>query len=540
MKGPPGVAIVAQLPRGALVGALAALLGAVLAGPRSAFAQGDPRHAVDRLEVSERGSEWFANESLDLRGPLRPSAGYVLAFAHRALVVPSADGTADRAPVKNEALLHVGGSLVVFERLRLALDLPFQVYADGEDATRDGVPVPAPEKEGGVGDLRLGADVRVLGQHRRGITAAVGVQAWAPTGRKSQWTSDGVFRARPRAMLSGEHGAFVWAAQLGIFVRSRSEVGASAAAGVRIARALVVGPEVAASTTLEDALAKRSTPVEAILGAHWLVDGTARIGIGLGGGLSDGMGAPSWRAIFGVEWAPEIPAARRGRPAGRVDPDHSGEPDEDRDGVPDRIDACPKVVGIRTGDPRTNGCPPDADDDGVDDLADACPTVRGLRTSDPMTNGCPDRDRDQDGIPNDLDACPDERGAADIDPRRNGCPKAFLRASQIELLDPVEWKGATAELATGAENEAILTAVLAVLLKVPEGRTLRIEGHTDRAGDRKLSAARAAAVGRWLVDHGIDASRVTTEGRGAERPIATNETEAGRAANRRLEFHLTH
>jgi OOP family OmpA-OmpF porin len=366
----------------------------------------------------------------------------------------------------------------------------------------------------------------------------VGVQAWAPTGQRSQWSSDGVFRARPRAMVSGEIGAFVWAAQLGFFARDRSEITGSAAGGVRIAKAVVVGPEIFASTVIDDAFAKRSTPVEALLGAHWLIDGTARIGLGAGGGLTDGDGAPSWRAIFGVEWAPEIPVVRPPRPSHPTDRGGPAEPDEDHDGVPDSLDACPRILGIKTEDPRTNGCPPDADDDGIDDVADACPTIRGLATSDPETNGCPDRDRDKDGVPNDVDACPDERGAPDLDPHRSGCPKAFARGSRIETLDPVDFKPGSAEIVASPDNEALLTAVLKVLLELPVGRRLRIEGHTDSRGDRRVGGARAAAVAKWLVEHGIDAARVSTQSAGPDRPIATNETEAGRAQNRRLEFHL--
>ncbi len=519
-------------PSGAAAAALTVALALSFAGPRSAFAQGDPRHAVDRLEPSERGSEWFANESLDLRGGLRPSLGYVVSLSHRTLVV------GDRAPVDDLAYLHIGGSLVLVDRLRLSFNLPFQVYAGGESAVEEGVELLAPPKEGGVGDLRLGADLRVFGTHRRSITGAIGVQAWLPTGQRSQWSSDGVVRARPRAMVSGEAGVLVWAAQLGFFARERSEVTASAAAGVRLARAFVVGPELLASTVVEDAFAKRATPVEVLLGAHWLVDGTARIGLGVGTGLGDGLGAPAFRAMFGIEWAPEIPSVRKPRPA---NPNGRGgplEPDEDHDGVPDAIDACPQVAGIKSDDPKKNGCPPDADDDGVDDLSDACPTIRGLVTNDPETNGCPDRDRDKDGIANDLDACPDERGAPDIDPHRNGCPRAFARSSRIEVLDPVEFKPGTAEIIANQDNEALLTAILSVVLKLPASRKLRIEGHVDNRSDRRLGAARASAVAKWLIEHGIDGARITSEGAGPDRPIATNETEAGRAQNRRLEFHL--
>jgi len=518
-----------------------------------AAAQTDPRHAVDRLEPAERGSEWVAGESLDLRGNLRPSLGYVLTYARRSVVVASEDGT--RAPLHDLALLHLGGSVVIADRLRVGLDLPLQVYAGGQTTVSNGAVFAAPPNESGIGDLRLAVDVRLFGVHRGPITGAVGVQAWAPTGERSQWMSDGVFRVRPRMMLAGEIGPFVWAAQLGAEARARarSELAASAAAGVRLQRTVVVGPEVIASTTFEDAFAKTTTPVEALFGAHWLIDGTARLGGGIGAGLTDGIGAPAWRAVFSLEWSPAIPKARRRRPDGtEVGSPRALRPDGDHDGIPDDADACPNVPGIVTSDPKTNGCPPDTDGDGIDDLADACPTQPGIATEDPLTNGCPDRDRDHDGIVNELDACPDERGAPDVDPHRNGCPKAFLRGGlpdergergkRIELRDPIAFKPGTAELAPGEDNEATLTAILSVMLKLPEAEKLRIEGYTDDRGDpaanRASSAARAAAIAKWLVEHGIDRARVSSEGFGAERPVATNETEAGRAENRRIELRL--
>jgi OOP family OmpA-OmpF porin len=529
----------------AIASALALAL-VLAADPRVAGAQADPRQAVDRFEPSERGSEWLANESLDLHGNLRPSLGYVLTFARRSLVVPgSGGGGVAGVPVEDLALLHVGGGVVLFDRLRVALDLPFQVYAGGRSAIANGSVFPAPPKESGVGDLRLGADVRLFGAHRGAITGAVGVQAWAPTGEQAQWTSDGVLRVRPRLMLAGELGAFVWAAQLGAMARggARSELTASAAAGLRLARDVVVGPELIASTAFDDAFATTTTPVEALLGAHWLIDGTARIGGGLGAGLTDGTGAPAWRAVFALEWSPEVPRARlRRRDGTELGQKRAPLLDADHDHVPDEVDACPTVPGIVTHDPKTNGCPPDTDGDGIDDLADACPTVKGIATEDPLTNGCPDRDRDHDGIVNELDACPDERGAPDVDPHHSGCPKAYLRGERIDLRDPVAFRPGTAELAAGEDNEATLTAILAVMLKVPEGEKLRIDGFADNRGDpfasRRDTAARAAAVAKWLADHGIDRARVSSEGFGQDRPVATNETEAGRAENRRVELHI--
>jgi outer membrane protein OmpA-like peptidoglycan-associated protein len=71
---------------------------------------------------------------------------------------------------------------------------------------------------------------------------------------------------------------------------------------------------------------------------------------------------------------------------------------------------------------------------------------------------------------------------------------------------------------------------------------ISIEGHTDSEGiperNNPLSERRAKAVSDYLTAAGVDASRLTTIGYGAERPIAENETAAGRAKNRRIEIKV--
>ena len=70
---------------------------------------------------------------------------------------------------------------------------------------------------------------------------------------------------------------------------------------------------------------------------------------------------------------------------------------------------------------------------------------------------------------------------------------------------------------------------------------LRIEGHTDNVGsddaNRTLSERRAAAVRQYLIARGVDDGRLTTAGLGEERPRSSNDTDEGRAENRRVEFH---
>ena len=69
----------------------------------------------------------------------------------------------------------------------------------------------------------------------------------------------------------------------------------------------------------------------------------------------------------------------------------------------------------------------------------------------------------------------------------------------------------------------------------------KITGHTDNKGNKQknkaLSLERANAVKAWLVEREIDGSRLQTEGMGQAKPIADNNTEAGRAKNRRIEFY---
>lgn len=89
------------------------------------------------------------------------------------------------------------------------------------------------------------------------------------------------------------------------------------------------------------------------------------------------------------------------------------------------------------------------------------------------------------------------------------------------------------------ESRVQLGALLEVLNR-RAGMEIDLRGFTDNRGDPAhnldLSRRRAHAVRQWLVDRGIDPGRVTARGYGETRPVADNETEAGRARNRRVDF----
>ncbi len=85
-------------------------------------------------------------------------------------------------------------------------------------------------------------------------------------------------------------------------------------------------------------------------------------------------------------------------------------------------------------------------------------------------------------------------------------------------------------------------ARLVVIMYKNAAKNVLIVGYTDNSGsdehNMKLSVARAKAVSEYLIRKGIDAKRISYEGRGAENPIDNNDTEEGRSNNRRVEFFL--
>jgi OmpA-OmpF porin, OOP family len=76
----------------------------------------------------------------------------------------------------------------------------------------------------------------------------------------------------------------------------------------------------------------------------------------------------------------------------------------------------------------------------------------------------------------------------------------------------------------------------------PEGLRILVIGHTDALGHRpgniSLSLARAQAVKTYLVGKGLAPERLQTSGMGPDQPVASNDTEDGRARNRRIEFRV--
>lgn len=388
-----------------------------------ATAQG---YALNLLDAAQRGSEWFAGESLDLRGHGRSSVGLVYDWAHRPLVA-AARGERERAIVRNQMLVQPGVSVILWERLRLALDIPVLVYSDGRSIERDGVRYDAPPGRMGLADVRLGVLLRLFGSYRGPLTAALGVNVSLPTGAEDAYTGDGAVRVLPQLLLAGEVQGFAYAGRLGVGLRGASHdlLGAhhghyayfALSLGVRMFERFVLGPELFGRTGLgeRELWKRRTTPVEALLGMHYSFDNGMRLGVGIGFGVSEGQGAPERRGIASLEW--NAPARKPQLVAATYD--------RDADGIPDHEDACADRPGPRTLDTLRNGCPRELDSDGdsIIDPLDACPDHPGALSDNPEQSGCPKpKDTDQDGIPEAQDACPSQPGQPSADPQTTGCP----------------------------------------------------------------------------------------------------------------------
>lgn len=184
----------------------------------------------------------------------------------------------------------------------------------------------------------------------------------------------------------------------------------------------------------------------------------------------------------------------------------------------------------------------DSDGDGVANRTDRCPrTPRGWPVD---MWGCP-LDSDGDGVPDGIDLCPYTPRSVKVD--KDGCPLPEARLPLIEILrerKAVVLEGVEFDIDRDTLRPESLTTLdeVAASLKDWSDVRLEVQGHCSEPGteahNMDLSQRRAAAVKAYLVSRGIASSRLEARGYGEARPIAGNETKAGRQLNRRVELHV--
>lgn len=302
----------------------AALLAALTIPAARASAQQARGFALDRFYPSPAGAGWFVMDDLDLRGGLGGAIGLTTGYARDPLRLD--DGVQRLAVVSSQAFANFGLA-VTYDRWRVYLDLRMPLAIEGESGTIGGAAYTAPRltlasNPDTLSDPRLGVEARLYGAAGGRLRLGASAELIAPNGERSDYDTDGTFRAMLRALAAGDVGRFRYAGHLGVHLRPLDEGGIpgsprgsellfGAAGGAQLhtwrggALALVLGPELYGATALGSFFGSTTTAFEGILTGR--LEGTAphgqalRVRLGAGGGIDQDFGAPAWRILLTIE-----------------------------------------------------------------------------------------------------------------------------------------------------------------------------------------------------------------------------------------------
>jgi hypothetical protein len=288
--------------------------------------------AVERFYPSAPGGGWFVMDDLDMHGGLGGVMALTTSYSNNPLRVP--DGSRHLNVVSDRAFTDFGFA-VTYERWRLYLNFDAPLVTTGQGGVvgdYEFTAKPAPEPPGApsldlsqnpdtLSDARIGMDARILGDDKGPFRLGAGAQLFVPNGERSDYDTDGTYRAMLRALFAGDLGLFTYAGQLGVHIRplddwptpgspQRSELLFGLAGGAKLpvlgsTAALVVGPEIFGATAFRSFLGSTTTALEGLLTGRF--EGIAddgpqlRAKLGAGFGIDQNFGAPQWRIVFAIE-----------------------------------------------------------------------------------------------------------------------------------------------------------------------------------------------------------------------------------------------
>lgn len=519
------------------------------------------------------------------------------------------DGVVDSRFTAN---MHLGMGFTKY--VSLTVDFPFILAGDAYDLTGLSQPSGAATAVSNVmtSDMRVQVKVTPLDRSQSPVALAFAIPVSLPTCTATAYNCEEGLIIAPTAIAEFSDGEveerehkFRTAVNLGYGVRT----GAARIRDVNVGSAFLYGLGIGVhpATILEitgefhgSSFGDRAAqhPAEALLGLKLLPGRWFTLSAGGGVGVLGGIGAPDYRAYFGVEGAPSfdpnardtdedaIPDGMDKCPKdaedadGFADTDGCPELDNDADGREDGVDKCPDDPEDDDGYLDNDGCPDnDNDKDSIGDSADRCPdqaeTVNGFEDDDgcpdekPVDDsdgdgykddidrcpydgedldnfededGCPDKDNDGDAIADAQDKCPDVREVFNGTDDDDGCPdeasRVVIEKDSIKITDVIYFD--TGKATIQSRSFDLLDEIAKVMVDHPELLKIRVEGHTDSDGNDaanlKLSQARAQSVVDYLVSHGVDKGRLDPRGFGETSPIAENTTKEGKEKNRRVEF----
>ncbi|WP_233582611.1 Ig-like domain-containing protein [Corallococcus sp. CA053C] len=473
--------------------------------------------------------------------------------------------------VKSQVGVDLMGAVGFLDRFEIGVVLPVTIQSSeaspGVDSSfANGV------GGGGIGDLRLIPKARLLDRENFGLALAVPVSL--PTGGASDFLGGSGVSVNPR--LVAEYGRrFRVLANLGVDLRKSEQLrnlnaGSALAYGLGAELPFELGKvPLALDATLAGTLGfkqqdEEERPLELLAALKYRpTTGGLAAHVGAGPGLTHGYGTPTFRVLAGLSYSTPERAPAPPRPVcpegpedfdGFQDADGCADPDNDSDGIPDTADRCPLEPETVNAYEDADGCPDakplppppvDTDGDGLMDPDDKCPNAPEDKDGFQDEDGCPDPDNDRDGIADTADKCPLEPETINGVTDEDGCPdkgkvKVLVDGERILILEKVYF--ATGKDVILPRSFPLLKQVAAVLRANPQVELLSVEGHTDDQGkdaaNLDLSKRRAANVRTFLINDGIAAERLQSQGFGETKPVDSNKTAAGRENNRRVEFNI--
>ncbi len=488
--------------------------------------------SVDTFKPSSSTNSIFELTLVEPKKHLEWSASGLAFYSHRLvrrerLVELTGETDEIAYPVNTRLNLDLMFALGLWDLFEIGLAVPVIIFQTGEGGEPDGS-----IQRAGLGDPRLDLKARLV--DAGAFQGGLGLTATAPLGHYLSSGMDllgyvgptvepkiladltmgpvliafnGGFLLRPFGTLADyeQNYAVTWNAAAAFDLKDFMEPG-----GLRLA----------VETNGEVGIGFHSlveTPMEALAGVKYRTQKDLIFSAGAGGGISTAVGTPAFRIFFGLAYDSLKRSCQTGPEDfdGFEDNDNCMDPDNDQDGLLDEIDDCPNSA---------------EDLDGYQD-----------------DDGCPDWDNDGDGVPDQLDSCPMIPEDKDDYEDEDGCPeegpgKPTVKITDTQLLLSSKIYFDFNKVVVNKVSYPILDALAEALVSNSYIKKVRVEGHTDNEGTAEynmdLSKQRAKAVVDYLIDKGVDSARLAFEGYGLTMPKASNQTEEGRAINRRVEFTI--
>ena len=497
-------------------------------------------HAEDvdtqRFTPHATSGGFLQTETTQTRFPIDPfSLGVWLNYAHHPLIAVDPDGDVVEKIVGAQLGLDVTGAYAFTNWLELGLHVPL-AYLSGDDLST-----------AALGDVRVLPKLSFLRDDRDGIGIGLLTELRLPThtsafsGGARNVAGALSFLLDHRFGLSG----FRLGLNLGVLLReathyrnvtAASELRAGLGLGYRFdggQSPVEIVFDLRSALGLAE-LDPEEVSMEAMGGA--LVDITRawKLHAAAGLGLLEGFGVPTFRVLAGLRWEPSP-----------NDPDHDGLGNSDKLEEKQREQLDPNAPAQQSPGAVENV---DAVDDAeraqaIREGYDACPGLPEDFDGEEDDDGCPEGDSDGDGVLDYLDRCPSEDETINGFEDDDGCPdegpaQIVVEGGHIHILETIRFRPNSSEIETS--SHPIMDQIALALRKHKELSHVQIAGHTDNTGPRefnvRLSHARARSVRQYLLSRGIPPGRLTAAGYGPDKPVGDNNTDEGRAKNRRVEF----